>query len=36
LILTLERGNYCPIEHRQHMQLAEDSGRFMRLLYTLS
>src|SRR6204780_6024827 len=23
LILTLARGNYCPKEHRQHLELAE-------------
>jgi hypothetical protein len=36
LILTLERGNHCPIEHWQRLELAEHSGRFMRLLCTLS
>jgi hypothetical protein len=24
LILTLARGNYCPKEHRQHLELAEN------------
>jgi hypothetical protein len=27
LILTLARGNYCPKEHRQHLELASHSQR---------
>ncbi len=28
LVLTLARGNYCPKEHRQHLELAANYPKF--------